>query len=119
MVYLFYMATMTIFAALAEPLRRQILDLIRDQPRNVGELADLLQITQPNVSKHLIVLRDVGLVRVRQEKQRRWYELNPAPLAEVVDWLAPYRQYVEARYDRLEELLDEIENEETEHDEQA
>jgi DNA-binding transcriptional ArsR family regulator len=109
-VYLFYMTTMTTFAALAEPLRRQILDLVREQPRNVGELAELLKITQPNVSKHLAVLRDVGLVRVRQESRLRWYELNPEPLAEIEAWLAPYRQYMEAKYDRLDELLNELDD---------
>jgi DNA-binding transcriptional ArsR family regulator len=102
------MATMTIFEALAEPLRRQILDLVRDQPRLVGELAELLKITQPNVSKHLRVLRDAGLVSVRHEAQRHWYELNPVPLAEIEAWLAPYRQYMEDRFDRLDDLLDEM-----------
>lgn len=102
------LTSMSLFEALAEPLRRQILDLVRDQPRLVGELATLLNITQPNVSKHLRVLRDVGLVNVRQEAQRHWYELNPAPLSEIEDWLAPYRRYMEARYDRLEELLNDL-----------
>jgi DNA-binding transcriptional ArsR family regulator len=61
---------MTTFEALAEPTRRRILDLLVVQPRLVGELADLLKISQPGVSKHLRVLREVGLVRVRQEAQR-------------------------------------------------
>lgn len=107
---------MTTFEALAEPTRRQILDLLRVEPRLVGDLAELLKITQPNVSKHLRVLRDVGLVRVRQDAQRHWYELNPEPLAEIEAWLAPYRQFIEARFDRLETLLDELQAEEKNHD---
>ncbi len=103
---------MTTFEALADPTRRRILDLLREKPRLVGELTDLLGITQPGVSKHLRVLREVGLVSVRQEAQRHWYELRPEPLAEVDAWLEPYRQFMEARYDRLEGLLHELQEEE-------
>jgi DNA-binding transcriptional ArsR family regulator len=71
---------MTTFEALAEPTRRHILDLLLERPRLVGELVDLLKISQPGVSKHLRVLREVGLVSVRQEAQRHWYELRPEPL---------------------------------------
>ncbi len=102
----------TTFEALADPTRRRILDLLREQPRLVGELADLLEISQPGVSKHLRVLREVGLVRVRQDAQRRWYELRPEPLAEVAGWLEPYRQLWEARFDRLDNLLDELQDKE-------
>jgi DNA-binding transcriptional ArsR family regulator len=84
---------MTTFQALAEPIRRRILDLLRQQPRLVGELAELLNLSQPNVSKHLQVPREVGLVRVRQDAQRHWYELNPEPLAEMDAWLTPYRRF--------------------------
>src|SRR5260370_1166709 len=77
---------MTTFDALAEPMRRRILDLLREQPRFVGELGELLDISQPGISKHLRVLREVGLVRVRQDAQRRWYELRPEPLAEIDAW---------------------------------
>src|SRR5262245_48353774 len=103
---------MTTFEALADPTRRRILDLLRERPRLVGELADLIEISQPGVSKHLRVLREVGLVNVRQDAQRHWYELRPEPLAEVDAWLEPYRQLMEARYDRLEGLLHELQEEE-------
>jgi DNA-binding transcriptional ArsR family regulator len=103
---------MTTFEALADPTRRHILDLLRIQPRLVGELADLLKISQPGISKQLRVLRDVGLVKVRQDAQRRWYELRPEPLAEVDLWLEPYRRMMEARYDRLEGLLTQLKEEE-------
>jgi DNA-binding transcriptional ArsR family regulator len=86
--------------------------LLRERPRLVGELADLLQISQPGVSKQLRVLREVGLVSVRQDAQRHWYELRTDPLVEVDAWLAPYRNIWAARYDRLENLLDELQNKE-------
>ena len=107
---------MTIYEALAEPMRRRILDLLRERPRLVGELAELLAISQPGVSKHLRVLRDVELVRARQDAQRRWYELHPEPLAEIDTWLASYRHLWEARLDRLDNLLTELQAKEQKHD---
>jgi DNA-binding transcriptional ArsR family regulator len=107
---------MTIYEALAEPTRRRILDLLRERPRLVGELAELLAISQPGVSKHLRVLRDVELVHVRQDAQRRWYELQPEPLAEIDAWLASYRHLWEARFDRLGNLLTELQETEKKHD---
>jgi DNA-binding transcriptional ArsR family regulator len=107
---------MTIYEALAEPTRRRILDLLRERPRLVGELAELLAISQPGVSKHLRVLRDVELVHVRQDAQRRWYELQPEPLAEIDTWLASYRHLWEARFDRLGNLLTELQETEKKHD---
>jgi DNA-binding transcriptional ArsR family regulator len=107
---------MTIYEALAEPMRRRILDLLRERPRLVGELAELLEISQPGVSKHLRVLRDVELVRVRQDAQRRWYELRPEPLAEIDIWLASYRHLWETNFDRLGTLLNELQDKEHNHD---
>jgi DNA-binding transcriptional ArsR family regulator len=98
---------MTTFEALAEPLRRRILDLLRERPRVVGELVELLDMSQPGISKHLRVLRDVGLVHVRQDAQRHWYELRPEPLAEIDAWLEPYRQLWGDRLDALERHLNE------------
>jgi DNA-binding transcriptional ArsR family regulator len=99
---------MTTFEILADPTRRRILDLLRERPRLVGELADLLDITQPGVSKHLRVLREAGLVSVRQDAQRHWYELRPEPLAEVDSWLEAYRHLWEKRIDRLQAYLNEL-----------
>jgi DNA-binding transcriptional ArsR family regulator len=98
---------MTTFDVLAEPMRRRMLDLLREQPRLVGELADLLDMSQPAISKHLRVLREVGLVYARQDAQRRWYELRPDPLAEVDAWLEPYRKLWGDRLDALERHLNE------------
>ena len=107
---------MTIYEALAEPMRRRILDLLRERPRLVGELAELLDISQPGVSKHLRVLRDVELVRVRQDAQRRWYELHPEPLMEIDTWLASYRHLWATSFDRLDGLLTKLQEKEQKHD---
>ena len=98
---------MTAYAALAEPSRRRILDLLRERDRSVTELVDFLDLSQPGVSKHLKVLREAGLVRVRVDGKRRWYGLRAAPLADVADWLEPYRRHWEERFDALERHLEE------------
>ena len=97
------------FAAVAEPSRREILDLLRDGTRSVGELVERTGLSQPGVSKHLRVLRESGLVRVRRDAQRRLYDLDPAPLAELDAWLAPYRALWNDRLDALGRHLDEEE----------
>ena len=96
----------TTFQLVAEPTRRQILDLLRERERSVGELVDRLALSQPGVSKHLRVLRDAGLVQVRHDAQRRWYQLDPAPLVEIDAWLEPYREFWSGRLDALERHLD-------------
>jgi DNA-binding transcriptional ArsR family regulator len=96
----------TTFDVLAQPARRRILDLLRERPRPVGELVARLGLSQPGTSKHLRVLRDAGLVDVRQDAQRRFYELRMEPLAEVDAWLEPYRRLWERRLDDLERHLD-------------
>ncbi len=94
------------FAVLAEPTRRRILDLLRERPRSVGDLVTTLGLTQPGTSKHLKVLREAGLVTVRIDAQRRWYELRLEPLAEMDEWLTPYRTLWSDRLDKLEQHLD-------------
>ncbi len=91
---------------LADPIRRRILDLLLERPRPVGELVEQLGLTQPGTSKHLRVLREAGLVQVRQDAQRRWYELRPEPLTEIDAWLKPYRRLWTASLDALERRLD-------------
>lgn len=100
----------TTFGVLAEPARRRILDLLLERPRPVGELTEQLGLSQPGTSKHLRVLREAGLVRVRVEAQQRWYELRPEPLAEIDEWLAPYRRLWARSLDRLERHLDSMED---------
>lgn len=94
------------FAVLAEPRRREILDLLRDGERPVGELVDRLRLSQPAVSKHLRVLREAGLVDVRPVAQRRLYRIRPDPLVEIDEWLAPYRRLWPRSLDRLEKHLE-------------
>jgi len=98
------------FAAVSEPTRRQILELLRHRERPVGELVRHLDISQPGVSKHLRVLRDAGLVQVRPDGRRRVYGLRAEPLAELDAWLEPYRELWGARLDALERHLDETED---------
>ena len=94
------------FEVLAEPARRRILELLRQRERPVGELVDRLDLSQPGVSKHLRVLREAGLVRVRPEGQRRVYGLRAEPLRELDAWLAPYREFWGGKLDALERHLD-------------
>jgi len=91
---------------IAEPKRQALLDLLRDGERPVGDLVERLGMSQPLVSKHLRVLRDAGLVDVRADAQRRLYRLTPEPLAELDEWLAPYRALWTASLDRLEQHLE-------------
>jgi DNA-binding transcriptional ArsR family regulator len=99
---------MTAFEVLAEPRRRQILDLLRDRERPVGELVTALAVSQPAMSKHLRVLREVGLVEVRVDAQQRLYRVRAEPLQEIDEWIAPYRALWNSSLDGLERHLDEM-----------
>jgi DNA-binding transcriptional ArsR family regulator len=100
---------MTTFEVLADPNRRRILELLRDEERPVGDLVSALRISQPGVSKHLRVLRTAGLVAVRPDAQRRMYRVRFEPLVELDAWLEPYRRVWTDRLDALERHLDEME----------
>jgi DNA-binding transcriptional ArsR family regulator len=97
-----------VFEVIAEPRRRQILDLLRERERPVGELVEVLGLSQPGVSKHLRVLRDAGLVDVTADAQRRLYRIRPEPLQEIDEWLMPYRVAWRDRLDALERHLDDM-----------
>lgn len=99
---------MATFRALAEPNRFHIVELLRDGPRPVGDMVTRLGLRQPQVSKHLRVLSDAGLVDVRVDAQRRIYALRAAPLQELEVWLDTYRRLWEANFQRLDALLDEM-----------
>jgi DNA-binding transcriptional ArsR family regulator len=90
-----------VLQALSDPSRRTVLDALAGGPATAGELAALLPIARPGVSRHLRVLREAGLVEVRQQAQRRVYSLRPEPLAEVSEWLGRYRVLWEQRLDAL------------------
>jgi DNA-binding transcriptional ArsR family regulator len=96
-----------VFAALADPTRRQVLDLLSRRERAAGELGHAFpQISQPGMSRHLRVLREAGLVRVRHDRQHRFYSLRSERLAEVDAWIAKYRGFWETELDSLEAHLD-------------
>lgn len=96
---------MTIFEALADPVRRDILALLRDGERPAGALVETLGLPQPSVSKHLKTLRAAGLVQVRVDGPRRIYRLDTAPLAALDLWLAPYRTFWAGKLDALGDHL--------------
>src|SRR5205085_12448360 len=100
----------------AEPRRRQILDLLAQGERPVNDLVELLGLPQPQVSKHLRVLREVDLVRVRDEGRQRMYRINAAPLKPLHDWLAGYEQAWNERFELLDTVLDELKDEESNDD---
>jgi DNA-binding transcriptional ArsR family regulator len=100
------MSALAALQVLGEPRRLQILDLLRDGERPVGDLVGRVGLSQPAVSKHLRVLKDAGLVEARPDAQRRLYRIRPEPLAELDDWLASYRKLWTTHLDRLEDHLD-------------
>jgi DNA-binding transcriptional ArsR family regulator len=100
------------FNAVAEPRRRQILDVLAGGERPVNDLVSLLGVGQPQVSKHLRVLREVGLVDVRDEGRQRMYRLNGRSLKPIHDWIKRYERTWNERYDAMDELLDELKRKE-------
>lgn len=96
------------FNAVAEPRRRQILDLLSSEELPVNDLVALLGLAQPLVSKHLRVLREVGLVNVRDEGRQRMYRLNPGPLMPIHDWVKKYEQSWSERFDQMDVVLAEL-----------
>ncbi|MGW5423688.1 ArsR/SmtB family transcription factor [Streptomyces sp. NPDC003943] len=106
-----------VFGVLANPVRRKLLETLRDGPRSTGELAGLFALGRPAVSEHLAVLKSAGLVKEEPRGRHRYYHLKPAPLAEVSEWLHPFEHYWKQRLDALADLLDEQRDQHREHDE--
>jgi DNA-binding transcriptional ArsR family regulator len=100
------------FNAVAEPRRRQILDLLAGGERPVNDLVRELGIAQPQVSKHLRVLREVGAVEVREDGRQRLYRLNGAALKPIHDWVKPYEDMWTERFDELDVVLEELKRKE-------
>jgi DNA-binding transcriptional ArsR family regulator len=96
---------MNAFAALADPTRRRIVELLVQEPRAAGAIAQEFEISQPAVSQHLKVLREAQLVRVRVQAQQRIYELDPESFLEIQDWLANITRFWTGRLDALEAQL--------------
>ncbi|TKG72337.1 ArsR/SmtB family transcription factor [Prauserella endophytica] len=98
--------TTDVFAVLADPHRRRVLELVAARERTAGELAAEFDVSRPAVSRHLRVLKEAGLVTCRQDAQRRIYRLDPGPLTEVAGWVDRMRGYWAGRLDALEDHLD-------------
>jgi DNA-binding transcriptional ArsR family regulator len=100
------------FNAVAEPRRRQILDALVNGELSVSELVGRLELAQPQVSKHLRVLREVGAVEVREDGRRRLYRLNGNALKPIHDWVKDYERTWSERFDELDVVLEELKKEE-------
>lgn len=105
----------SILSALAEPNRLHIVEYLRERPHTVGEIAEELQIRQPQVSKHLRVLSEAGLVEAQPDANRRIYRLRAQPFRELNDWLGSYRQLWEDRFDRLDDYLTKLQTPKDDH----
>ena len=104
------------FAALSEPNRFRIVELLHAGPLSVGAIGDSLRLNQPQVSKHLKVLKEARLVEVKPLAQQRVYELRPEPMREMKDWLERYRDLWEERFDQLDQLIEELKANEQENE---
>ena len=100
------------FNAVAEPRRREILDLLVDGELSVNEIVGRLGMSQPQVSKHLRVLREVGLADVREQGRQRVYRLNGQPLKSIHDWVTAYEEAWSDRFEALDAVLDELKGKE-------
>ena len=99
---------MQALAALADPIRREIVENLLQGPRDAGSIAALFDVSRPAVSRHLRVLREAGLVTYRNDAQRRIYEIDPSPLVEVDEWLDHYRAFWTGRLEALDLHLNEV-----------
>ena len=100
------------FNAVAEPKRRKVLEVLGTQELSVNEIVERLGWNQPMVSKHLGVLKEVGLVSERRVGRRRLYRVNAERLKPIYDWVAPFERYWSERYDRLDEILEDLKSKE-------
>ncbi|MBI5876082.1 MAG: winged helix-turn-helix transcriptional regulator [Chloroflexi bacterium] len=101
----------TTLTALAEPNRLRIIELLRDKPCSVGEIANRLSLRQPQASKHLRVLSNAGLVKARPVTQQRIYQLQPKPFEELDGWLETFRRIWDTRFNKLDEILQDLQEE--------
>lgn len=108
--------TADVFNAVAELRRRQIIELLAPGERSVNDIARLLRLNQPQTSKHLRVLKEVGLVHVREAGQQRLYSLNGRALQPIHEWTRQFEAYWNDRFDRLDDLLEELKTREEEGD---
>jgi DNA-binding transcriptional ArsR family regulator len=110
--------TADVFNAIAEASRRDLINAIGDRELTVNELVEKLSISQPQVSRHLNVLRSVNVVLVRTDWRHRWYRVNGPALKPIHDWVRPFERTWNARLDRLEDLLSELQSSEVQSKEE-
>ncbi|UPK45163.1 ArsR/SmtB family transcription factor [Paenibacillus pabuli] len=101
---------MALLGALAEPNRMHIVELLRDGPLTVGEIAERLELRQPQASKHLKVLSENGILEVKAEANRRIYKLRPEPFRTLDEWLQSFQSVMEDRFDNLDQYLRELQS---------
>jgi DNA-binding transcriptional ArsR family regulator len=111
-------ATDRLFGALANPTRREVLDLLLSGPRTVADIAAHFDMARPSVSEHLKVLKDGGLVAENRQGRFRYYAVEPEPLRELGEWLRPYERFWRERLAALAELVDQVAEAEAAHNEQ-
>ena len=104
-----------IFQALADPTRREILGLLSAEPQNLNALAAQFEMSRQAISLHVKILRECGAISIQQQGRERFCELEPQKLAEVAEWLKPFRELWESRFDQLDNVLLKLKNEEDEH----
>ncbi|MGK9272142.1 metalloregulator ArsR/SmtB family transcription factor [Williamsia muralis] len=98
-----------VFAALASPVRRRLLEILAEQPQSAGALSDQFALSRPAVAEHLKVLREAGLVADKASGRRRIYELTPEPLADLGEWLHPFEKYWRGRLSSLADIAKDVE----------
>jgi len=103
------------FNAIAEPRRRKLLEVLGEQEIPVNEIVEQVGWSQPTVSKHLGVLKQVGLVKERREGRQRLYRVNAEGLKPIYDWVAPFQQYWSEKFDRLDHVLQGMQKKEKKH----
>ncbi|MEQ8337638.1 MAG: metalloregulator ArsR/SmtB family transcription factor [Cyclobacteriaceae bacterium] len=99
-----------VFQAIADPTRRDILNMITHKKLNLNSIAENFEMSRPAISQHIKLLEECGLIMIHQQGRERYCELQPKKLEEVNDWLEPFRKLWEARYEQLDELLTDMKN---------
>jgi DNA-binding transcriptional ArsR family regulator len=97
-----------VFQAIADPTRRDIINLIAHQPLNLNAIADNFDVSRPAISQHIKILAECGLIMMKQQGRQRYCEIQPQQLAEIADWVEPFRKLWEERFDKMDELLNQL-----------
>ncbi len=99
-----------VFQAIADPTRREIISLLADSPQNLNAIAENFEVSRPAISQHIKILEECGIVVIDQKGRERYCYVQPQKMKEIDDWLAPFRKLWEQRFDRIDNLLNEMKN---------